>query len=138
MSLRHIYARIFLDESDKPHVIFDRLKNQPGFEDWRPPRQRTDQLILRVVLIAEDDRGRYIEATNAFTIAGPRSALRARLRNRVDVVLGRNPRHRPSRLAWEHLSIALAEAGILITEQELIDCPFEMEISSEVYAALMA
>jgi hypothetical protein len=136
--LQHIYARITLDEPDKPQVIFDRLKSQPGFEDWQPPHQRPDQLILRVMLIAEDGGGRYIEATNAFVIAGSHSALRARLRNRIDVVLGRNPRHRPSRLAWEHLSIALAEAGISITEQELIDCPFEMELDSEVRAALMA
>lgn len=50
----------------------------------------------------------------------------------IDQMLGRNPKlHRPPRLAWGGLIGALAGAGIVVTEQELIDAPLTIELSPE-------
>ncbi len=47
-------------------------------------------------------------------------------------MLGRDPKlHRPPRLAWGGLIDALVGAGIVVSEQELIDTPLTIELSPE-------
>ena len=50
----------------------------------------------------------------------------------IDQMLGRDPKlHRPPRLAWGGLIDALAGAGIVVSERELIDTPLTIELSPE-------
>lgn len=57
----------------------------------------------------------------------------------VDQMLGRDPeQHRPPRLSWETLIDRLAEAGIEVTEQQLIGLPFRCEFSAPLRAELAA
>jgi hypothetical protein len=55
----------------------------------------------------------------------------------IDGMLGRDPQlHRPPRLAWHGLVDALADAGIDVTEDELIVLPLTVELDAELEAAL--
>lgn len=57
----------------------------------------------------------------------------------VDQMLGRDPeQHRPPRLSWETLIDRLAEAGIDVTEEQLIGLPFRCEFSARLHAELAA
>jgi hypothetical protein len=57
----------------------------------------------------------------------------------LDQMLGRDPeQHRPPRLSWETLIDRLAEAGIEVTEQQLIGLPFRCEFSAPLRAELAA
>ena len=54
-------------------------------------------------------------------------------------MLGRDPKqHRPPRLSWETLIDRLAEAGIEVTEQQLIGLPFRCGFSAPLRAELAA
>ena len=55
----------------------------------------------------------------------------------VDGMLGRDPRlHRPPRLSWHGLVDALDEAGIEVSEEQLIGLPLTLELDDEVRAQL--
>ena len=55
----------------------------------------------------------------------------------INQLLGRDPdQHRPPRLAWEPLIDALKDAGVSVTEDELLDLPFVFELSPELAAEL--
>ena len=55
----------------------------------------------------------------------------------INQMLGRDPeQRRPPRLAWGRLIEALADAGMVATEQELIDAPLTVELSPEVEAEI--
>jgi hypothetical protein len=57
----------------------------------------------------------------------------------VDQMFGRDPeQHRPPRLSWETLIDRLAEAGIEVTEQQLIGLPFRCEFSARLQDELAA
>jgi hypothetical protein len=57
----------------------------------------------------------------------------------VNQMLGRDPeQHRPPRLSWQTLIDRLAEAGIEVTEQQLIGLPFRCEFSAPLRAELAA
>jgi hypothetical protein len=59
------------------------------------------------------------------------------LQDAINQMLGRDPeQHRPPRLSWGHLTDALANVGVPVTEQELIDAPLTIELSPEVKAQL--
>jgi hypothetical protein len=52
-------------------------------------------------------------------------------------MLGRDPEmHRPPRLSWTFLIELLAEHGTVVTDEDLIDMPFEFEFSDEALAIL--
>jgi hypothetical protein len=52
-------------------------------------------------------------------------------------MLGRDPSlRRPPRLAWQNLIGALEQAGLQVTECELIDAPLTVERTPEVEAEL--
>ncbi len=52
-------------------------------------------------------------------------------------MLGRDPDlHHPPRLGWDGLIAALAEAGVQVTERDLIETPFTAELTSSVQAEL--
>ena len=52
-------------------------------------------------------------------------------------MLGRDPeQHRPPRLSWDGLQQALADEGITVTEQQLIDTPLELVLSESAAAEL--
>jgi len=52
-------------------------------------------------------------------------------------MLGRDPElHRPPRLSWGNLIKALAEHGIQVTEDELINAPLTIDLHPEVQAEL--
>ena len=51
----------------------------------------------------------------------------------INQALGRDPdQHRPPRLSWGRLQEALAQAGIKVTEEELIALPLNIELSDQV------
>lgn len=53
----------------------------------------------------------------------------------VNQMLGRDPeQHRPPRLSWEGLQRALADEGINVTEQQLIDAPLQLVLSESAAA----
>jgi len=57
----------------------------------------------------------------------------------VNQMLGRDPeQHRPPRLSWDGLQRALADEGITVTEQQLIDTPLELVLSESAGAELGA
>lgn len=59
------------------------------------------------------------------------------LQDAINQMLGRDPeQHRPPRLSWDHLIDALANVGVVVTEQELIDAPLAIELSPQVKAQL--
>jgi hypothetical protein len=52
-------------------------------------------------------------------------------------MLGRDPTlHRPPRVSWDNLITALGEAGVSVTEQDLIEAPLTVELAAEVKAEL--
>jgi hypothetical protein len=55
----------------------------------------------------------------------------------INQMLGRDPDlHHPPRLSWQKLISALRDAGISVTEQDLIAAPLTVELSSEVQTEL--
>jgi hypothetical protein len=55
----------------------------------------------------------------------------------VNQMLGRDPeKRRPPRLSWEGLQRALADEGINVTEQQLIDAPLQLVLSESAAAEL--
>ena len=53
----------------------------------------------------------------------------------INQMLGRDPAlHRPPRLSWQNLIRALEQAGIQVTERELILSPLTIELAPEVQA----
>jgi hypothetical protein len=55
----------------------------------------------------------------------------------INQMLGRDPKlHRPPRLAWGGLIDALVGAGIVVSEQELIDARLTIELSPEARAEI--
>ncbi len=55
----------------------------------------------------------------------------------VDQMLGRDPeQHRPPRLSWSTLIDRLAQAGIEVTEEQLIGLPFRCQFSARLQAEL--
>jgi hypothetical protein len=72
-----------------------------------------------------------------FGISMPGRAVGSELYDAVNQMLGRDPeQHRPPRLSWGQLIDALANVGVCVTEQELIDTPLTVELSPEVKAQL--
>jgi Clp amino terminal domain, pathogenicity island component len=124
-----------------------------------------ESLSLHISLSAEDSTGRRIHTSGPdFGISGPRRGIWHRWHgpplpddaeradrimlfdHRVDLhdiedginqMLGRDPSlHRPPRLAWQNLIRALEQAGVQVTEPELIDAPLSVELTPEVQAEL--
>jgi hypothetical protein len=124
-----------------------------------------ENLSLRISLSAQDSTGRRINTSGRdFGISGPRRGIWHRwhgpplpdepeladrimlFEHRVDIhdiedginqMLGRDPTlHRPLRLAWQNLIEALEQAGVRVTEPELIDAPLTLELTPEVQAEL--
>jgi hypothetical protein len=122
-------------------------------------------LALQVSLSAEDGSGRRIwTAGRDMRISGPRTGIWHRwhgpplprdpkeveritgdghpvdvadIEDGINQLLGRDPTlHRPPRLAWGNLIRALAEAGIAVSEDDLIAAPLTIELSREVEAEL--
>jgi hypothetical protein len=61
------------------------------------------------------------------------------IEDHINKMLGRDPaQHRPSRLAWDSLIVALATTGLHTSEEELIEVPLTMALEEEVSAALDA
>jgi hypothetical protein len=55
----------------------------------------------------------------------------------INLILGRDPQlHRPPRLSWEYLLRALADAGVTVTEDDLIAVPLTIELAPEVETEL--
>lgn len=143
-----MYACVTVGAPEDQKAIFDRLKRQPGYENWQPPHKNPNHLELRVTLTAEDSIGRHIKADTAFLITGSRIRLASNfgepmsytagrnLKERIDIILGRNPQRHPPQLAWNHLSTALKRVGVVATEEELIACPLEIVLDDKARFAL--
>jgi hypothetical protein len=55
----------------------------------------------------------------------------------INQMLGRDPdQHRPPRLSWSGLQQALAQAGVHVSEEQLIAAPLTIELSAEVEAEI--
>ena len=123
------------------------------------------RLSVDISLSAQDSTGRWIHTSGRdFGTGGPRGGIWHRwhgpplpddyeqaarmmmFEHRVDVhdiedginqMLGRDPSlHRPPRLAWQNLIQALEQAGVRVTERELIDAPLTIELTPEVQVEL--
>jgi hypothetical protein len=95
------------------------------------------QLGLCIVLSAELDDGRGITAENSFGIVGATS--RDDVLTQIDRMLGRKPHdHRPRVLAWRPLIVALANAGISVSESELTARPLRVSYEPAAQRALAA
>ena len=66
----------------------------------------------------------------------PRPVASSEMSAAINQMLGRDPKHRPSRLSWGQLTRAPANPGVSLTEQELIDAPLTIELSPQVKAQL--
>ncbi len=124
-----------------------------------------EDLSLHVSLSAELCDGRRIAArTGHFGMSGPRRGIwhrwhgpplpadpeeanrlmlrehhvdRHDIEDGINQMLGRDPDlHHPPRLAWDGSIAALAEAGVHVTERDLIETPFTVELTSGVQAEL--
>lgn len=124
-----------------------------------------EDLSLHVSLLAELCDGRRIAArTGDFGMSGPRRGIwhrwhgpplpadpeeanrlmltehhvdRHDIEDGINQMLGRDPDlHHPPRLAWDGLIATLAEAGVHVTERDLIETPFTVELTSGVQAEL--
>ncbi len=124
-----------------------------------------ENLSLHISLSAQDSTGRRVHTSGRdFGVSGPRHGIWHRwhgpplpddpeqadrimlFEHRVDIhdiedgidqMLGRDPSlHRPPRLAWENLIEALEQAGVHVSERELIDAPLTVELTPEVQAEL--
>jgi hypothetical protein len=124
-----------------------------------------ENLNLHISLSAQDSTGRRIHTSGRdFGISGQRRGIWHRwhgpplpdepemadritlFEHRVDIhdiedginqMLGRDPSlHHPPRLAWQRLIEALEQAGVRVTERELIDAPLTVELTPEVQAEL--
>ena len=122
-------------------------------------------LSLRVSLAAEDSDGRRIASAGPdFGMSGPRHGIWHRwhgpplpddreeadrlihFEHRVDLhdiadginqMLGRDPTlHHPPRLSWQKLIDALDEAGVSVSERDLIEAPLTIELTPEVEVEL--
>jgi hypothetical protein len=135
-------------------------------DDRGEPRRRVhivsgnaENLSLHISLAAQDSTGRRIQTQGRDFGIRARAAGSAPLpdepeladrivlfEHRVDLhdiedginqMLGRDPSlHRPPRLARQHLIDNLEEAGVHVTECELIDAPLTVELTPEVQAEL--
>ncbi|HTX30163.1 MAG TPA: hypothetical protein VMD09_02195 [Solirubrobacteraceae bacterium] len=124
-----------------------------------------DHLSVNVKLSAELCDGRRIAArTGHFGMSGPRHGIWHRwhgpplpadpeqanrltltehhvdqhdIEDGINQMLGRDPElHHPPRLAWDGLIATLAEAGVHVTEQDLIETPLTVELTSDVQSEL--
>jgi len=85
---------------------------------YRGPRPADDQ-----------DLGEYIERNHHVGLDD--------IEDGINQMLGRDPElHRPPRLSWGNLIKALAEHGIQVTEDELINAPLTIDLHPEVQAEL--
>lgn len=106
-----------------------------------------DPLTLMVSgrLFIEAADGRRLRATGGaigVVFGGGRSedpserVTRRDIENTIDALLARDPELRPPRLAWEQLNEVLEQEGIAVTEDELSEAPFVLELSDELLAEL--
>jgi hypothetical protein len=124
-----------------------------------------DNLNLHVSLSAENIDGQWVESAGPdFGMSGPRRGIWHRwhgpvlpadpeeadrlaiIEHRVDIhdiedainqMLGRDPAlHRPPRLSWGKLIAALGNAGVTVTESDLIAAPLSVELAPDVHAEL--
>ena len=124
-----------------------------------------ESLSVHISLSAEDSTGRRVAtAASDFGMSGPRRGIWHRwhgpplpddreqadrtvlFEHRADVhdiedginqMLGRDPTlHRPPRLSWGNLITALDDAGVSVTERDLIEAPLIIELAPEVQAEL--
>jgi hypothetical protein len=55
----------------------------------------------------------------------------------INQMLGRDPTlHHPPRLSWGNLISALQDAGVAVTERDLIDAPLTIELTPELQTEL--
>lgn len=124
-----------------------------------------ESLNVCVSLSAEDNDGRRIASEGFdFGMGGPRRGIWHRwhgpplpgdqeeadrlvlFEHRVDLhdiedginqMLGRDPTlHHPPRLSWDKLIAALDEAGVSVTERDLIEAPLIVELAPDLEAEL--
>lgn len=120
-------------------------------EGWRAPNARDPEFATSAhrVLATRGQRSRRFRSLGQLAplTADPAEADRIVLfEHRADIddiedginqMLGRDPQlHRPPRLSWGKLIAALADAGIAVTESELIQLPLKVELLPEVEPAL--
>ena len=152
VEVTRVFARVNLEST-----ALAELERRAAAQSTEPRLQllsRTaDSLSLHVSLSAEDNYGRRIASGGSdFGMSGPRRAVwhrrhgPPRRRHRVDLhdiedginqMLGRDPTlHRPPRLSWGGLIKAFDEAGVSVTERDLIEAPLTVELAPDVQAEL--
>lgn len=158
--VRRVFARVDLESFWLSEVAADSSKNRVVQVSVNP-----DNLNLHVSISADDSNGRRIETEGPdFGMSGPRRGIwhrwhgpplpddpeeadrRVIREHRVDVhdiedginqMLGCDPTlHHPPRLSWGQLINALNDAGIGVTERDLITAPLTVELAPEVQAEL--
>jgi hypothetical protein len=141
---------------------------QSALDDLLDTSQDAERIELSVELAAQVRGGQRVKAEGSFGIGAPRRGLGAiwhryrgppipegqdeveylqrnyrfglpDIEDGINQMLGRDPDlHRPPRLSWDNLITALAEHGVHVTEQELIEAPLTVELDAEVTADLEA
>ena len=163
-SVRRVFARVNL-QSTALAELERRAADQWDNLRVQLLSRGPENLSLHVSLSAEDSEGRRIASPGSdFGMSGPRHGIWHRwhgpplpddpeeadrivlFEHRVDLhdiedginqMLGRDPTlHRPPRLSWDNLITALDEAGVSVTERDLIEAPLTIELSPEVQAEL--
>ena len=96
-----------------------------------------DRFQVSVRLTAQiEERASVTSGHDDFGISGCRAGL-AGIEGAINQMLGRDPeQHRPPRLAWAGLIEALADVGVVASEQELIDAPLTVQLAPEVKARI--
>jgi hypothetical protein len=117
-----------------------------------------DDLPLSVLLSAEVQPGRQVDARTPFGIAGPRRGAGAAwcryhpacsrgpgsyhvcaldISESINQMLGRDPAlHRPPRLAWQSLLAALRAVNLYVTVEQLNEVPFFVILDDDVEVEL--
>ena len=141
---------------------------QSALDDLLDRSRHAECIELSVELTAQMSGGQRINGKGSFGIGAPRRGLGAiwhryrgppipegqdeveylqrnyrfglpDIEDGINQMLGRDPElHRPPRLSWDNLITALAEHGVQVTEQELIEAPLTVELDDEVTADLDA
>jgi hypothetical protein len=165
VSVRRVFARVHLQSSVHAELRDTEARGLDPGRRLVMLSGNQENLSLHVSLSAEDTSGRRTQtAGRDFGTSGPRRGIWHRwhggplptdpeeekrivlrehrvdlhdIEDAINLMLGRDPLlHRPPRLAWDNLIKALATAGVIASEQDLIDAPLTIELDPEVQAEL--
>ena len=123
--LRRVIARVSLEPAARREAVMRLIEEHPDRERWAQRFESQKVLRLHIHLSLETGDGRRLatslEPDLGVVRAGPEEVAEA-----VDQLLGRDPDlHRPPRLGWGGVLARAAEAGVRVSERDLIALPLD-------------